>query len=157
MKTEEEIIGKAFNEYGDDIHLFAQQREGFIEGYKQALSDIQEEKQKGVEELRKEFKKTLFKPEIRRTAEPKFHVTIDDLFNFFLPYLQPAQESDAVEFATYLEDNGWSCVWSNKYKTRRWTTDDVLVNGSQEYYDNLVKNGADIQDIYQEFKLNHKK
>lgn len=35
--SEEQIISASVRRFGNDIHLFAQQRDGFIEGYKAAL------------------------------------------------------------------------------------------------------------------------
>jgi len=36
--SQEEIKELAVNRYGNDLHLFAKQRDGFMEGFKKALS-----------------------------------------------------------------------------------------------------------------------
>jgi hypothetical protein len=66
-------------------------------------------------------------------------------------HLQPSQV-DPVEFLNWTEDNGYQSVWSNKFKLRRWTQESVLVNGSAEHFDRLVKDGIDASDLVEIFK-----
>lgn len=43
--TAEEIKALAIERYGNDIHLYAAQREGFINGYTKALEQVKSEEQ----------------------------------------------------------------------------------------------------------------
>lgn len=130
MKTEEEIKAAAKREAAELKNPTSQTTfySGFIHGYKQALSDIQEEKQKGVEGIKTLYYSAAVRGDFQNETDL---IDIDAVFDFFLPYLQPAQESDAVAFSEWMI----SLYASNP----------------------LVIEVMNPELLYQEFKLNHKK
>ncbi len=62
----------------------------------------------------------------------------------------------SIKFVHWLEDNAWSCVWSEELKKRAWvdcSKHKVYVNGSDEHYTQLIKNhGKSLEELYDMFE-----
>lgn len=83
----------------------------------EALS--QQEPIKMVDELKKEFiKECTQEVETFYKGLRRFKVSIEDVFNFFLPHLRTSNtQSDAVEFAQWINDN---CQMQNSLPKDEW-------------------------------------
>jgi hypothetical protein len=144
-----EWYNELLNDGTDDSTYLPEAYEvGYANGYTACQSE-QVENKVDMEKLKQDFNKWY-----AVGAETEEYPAASFIFNFFLPHLQPQQpvESEAVEFINWIEDEGYNSVWSDKYKIRRWTKDDVYVNGSELHFDRLVKNGLDPGDLFTEFK-----
>jgi hypothetical protein len=67
----------------------------------------------------------------------------------------------AVNFATWLEDNAWTAVYSEKLKKRAYVDASevkIYVHGSDEHYTHLVQNRSkSIEELYELFILDERK
>jgi len=131
-----------FNEYKRIAFIYGAKSEAAREYWQAQQPKVD------VEELRSKFH--IFFEEIYYGDDDP---TSDNLFDFFLRYLQP--ESDAVEFAFYLITN-YGKLWDKKrgrYSYIACNDSGILVNGSQDHYADLCeKFGKSIQEVYAEFK-----
>ncbi len=150
-QTQDEKLREAADAVIYDERMTPTQGRGMIKFAKsEAAREYWQAQQKkvDVEELRSKFH--IFFEEIYYGDDDP---TSDNLFDFFLRYLQP--ESDAVEFAFYLITN-YGKLWDKKrgrYSYIACNDSGILVNGSQDHYADLCeKFGKSIQEVYAEFK-----
>ena len=61
----------------------------------------------------------------------------------------------AIDFATWLEDNAWTAVWSDKLSIRAYVDAskyEILINGSDEHFTRLIKRDSkSLSELYEMF------
>lgn len=64
-------------------------------------------------------------------------------------------KSKAINFVTYLEDNGWQCIYSEQLKKRAYVDSSkhsILVHGSDVHFTRLVQDhGKQLEELYDIF------
>lgn len=182
MRTEEEINEQAFEARSNVTAFAKDPKISYENGWRAGFKSCQDEKKVDVETVKELLKNSILKhgdticyanylitllndAEVilscgldKLRDDPTAQQHVDKIKEAILKHdsviQQPQQpvESEAVELLNWTEDNGYTAVWSNKYKVRRWTQEPVLVNGSAEHFDRLVKDGIDAVDLVEIFR-----
>ncbi len=64
----------------------------------------------------------------------------------------------AINFATWMEDNGWQCVYSKELKKRAYVDCGVMKHGSDYHFTKIIKeHGKTLDELWELFVLHEQK